>query len=313
MKITAAEAPALGDLAELVAAQQSDPRSHIGYLGDDASSIASDLAGLEPDGLDGIVVAQVADRVVGLLGAEYDLDPPRVWWHGPFVADVDDPAQVADELYAAARRRLPAVVREEELAPDDRNELVADLARRHGFVADEASAVLTRPLRPTMSPLAEHNPDIAVTPLATGHRRAVAALHDTTFPGTHTVSDRLDLGEARRVLVASSHDDGNVCGYVAIEVQANQAGYIDYLAVTEQHRGSGIGATLVSAACTTLAAAGCETATLTVRESNTAARALYTQLGFHEVRLLRPWRRGFRLDAPVTVTDPAPPSEPAEP
>ncbi len=307
-----ATAATLEALAALVAAQQADPRSHIGYLGDDATSIAADLAGLEPDGLDGVLVAQAADRVVGVLGAEYDTDPPRVWWHGPFVAGVDDPGEAADALYGAARQRLPGVVREEELAPDDRNQLVAELARRHGFVAEEASAVLTRPLWPTTDPPADH-PEVAIAPLAAGHRREVATLHDTTFPGTHTVSDRLDLGEERRVLVATSHDAGVVCGYVAVEVQANQAGYIDYLAVAEQHRGRGIGGALVSVACASLAAAGCGSATLTVRESNGAARALYSRLGFREVRLLRPWRRGFRLNDPVAEADPVPPAEPAGP
>lgn len=311
MEITVAQPAWLEELAELVAVQQADPHRHIGYLGDDATSIAADLRRLEPAGLDGVVIARVAQRPVGVLGAEYDREPPRVWWHGPFVRRVADPAGVADRLYTAARDRLPAHVREEELAPDDRNELVADFARRHGFVAEEASAVLTRPLEPGQAAALTQHPEVSIAPLGRGHRREVAELHEATFPGTHTVSDRLDLGAKRRVLVATVAGHDTVCGYVAVEVQADRAGYIDYLAVSEQHRGRGVGGVLVSAACASLAEAGCGSAALTVRESNHAARALYWRLGFREVRLLRPWRRGFQLRPPVTAGGPETPAEPA--
>lgn len=307
MEIVPASEVAIRDLAAFVAACQARPGSHIGYLGEEAAGITDELTSLEPHGLDGVLVARDAGRILGVLGAEHDHDPPRVWWHGPF-ADAEDPDATADALYARARGRLPDHVRQEELAADTRNELVASFAHRHGFTAEEASAVLVRPL-----PAAAHagtpldvpsDASIEVVVLDGEQHAAVTALHAATFPGTHTPGGQLARGDDRLVLVAVGPPDRTVCGYVAVEVQRDGTGYLDYLAVASGYRGSGIGGRLVSAACAWLAARGCGTAALTVRESNAAARSLYARLGFEQVRLLRPWRLGFQLDTEVTGAGP---------
>lgn len=278
-------------MAALVAAQQADPARHVAYESMAAAAIASELAELEPAGLDGLLVAVDGEEVVGALGAEWDERPPRVWWHGPYAA-VDDEAwpAVAAALLDAGRTLLPASVEEEELAPDDRHALLARLAARRGFTGGEASAVLSAALPVASPPPVE---GVVLRPFAEDDRAAVAALHDPLFPDTHLPGDRLDQGRDRVVVVAEARD--GIAGYAALERQTDGAGYLDFLGVDPAWRGRGLGRALVAGACARLVEVhGCRDLHLTVRESNAVARALYAALGFTEERLIRPWRRGFR-------------------
>lgn len=281
-----AELPAIAGLA---AGLQAHPEHHIGYLDVEVAALARQLADLDPLGVDGVLVAFDGTAPVGLLGAEWDTDPPRVWWHGPLVdAGGDDTWNAfADALYAAGGALLPPEVTEEELAIDGRNAGVAAFARRHGFRRKAASAVLHRDLS---APLPDAEvAGIDVRPFTDPDRAAVARLHDAAFAGTHLPGHRIDEGNDRWVLVA--HRGDAVVGYVALERQHDGQGYIDYLAVGRAARGRGIGRMLVAAACRTATDVGCGRVHLTVRSANTAARRLYEQLGFIEERILVPWRR----------------------
>lgn len=280
--------------AALIAEQQAEPERHVCYLGFTAEDIADELRDLEPLGLGGVLVAAEGDTLLGVIGAQWSEEPPRVWWQGPFVFDrARDEEAVADALLAAGRSLLPETVTQQELGPDERNTLIAALARRSGFEADEASVVLNRRAKggdggPADGP--------AIAPLADADRHEVAALHDVVFAGTHLTGRDIDKGERRIVLAARDGGTNRFLGYVAAEAEADGSGYIDFIAVAPDAQGAGVGAALVEAACDALHAAhGCDTVNLTVRESNAAARALYAKLGFTEERLIRPWRIGFSL------------------
>jgi ribosomal protein S18 acetylase RimI-like enzyme len=298
VEVRVASSAELAAIASMVAGQQQDPTRHVGYLASEEDAIAVQLTELEPSGLDGTVVAMDGDQVVGVLAAEWDDDPPRVWWHGPVVARGWDWQGVADALDAAARRLLPASVREEEYAPDARHEELAAFATRHGAVAGEGSVVLSRQLddtvtAPTDGDLGGSLDGTVIRSFEEGDRSAVAVLHDALFPDTHTRGHRLDEGTDRLVRVAVR--DGEVVGYVAAEQQEGGEGYVDYLGVTEAVRGSGLGTALVDLACAQLRARGCASVHLTVRTSNVAARRVYARCGFTEERILVPWRVGFRV------------------
>ena len=297
------EVPAIGIA---LAAQQADPAYHIGGFDCTPAAIAEQLIHFEPAGLDGVIAAYDADALVGLLAAEWDDDPPRVWWNGPFVLRDRDWDTVADALYERGCALLPPRVVEQELASDDRHRFLDAFARRHGFVAEEASAVLTCELGSLVAPDEAATstmerpgavPAVPLTavPLTDRDRDAVAALHDQLFSGTHVPGARLDAGRDRIVLVAHAQPTA-VVGYVAAERQEDGDGYLDYLGVDPAWRRRGAGALLVRAACDRLRDDfACRRVNLTVRESNTGARRLYSSLGFVQERILRPFRRGFSL------------------
>ncbi len=297
--------------AALVSRLQADPRHFIGYLDEEGAALEAQLPDLEPLGLAGIVTAREGGRIIGLLGADWDLDPARVWWHGPLVDDEavtaageaeegagdasdDGPVTwgaIADQLYAAASDLLPDAVTEEELFLDVRGEAAAAFARRHGFRREVASAVLTRSLDDVSNVEAAGDTGVEISRLGATDRDRVATLHDRLFPSAHVPGLRLAEGERRWVLVARRADGAPPAGYVAVEQQGDGQGYLDFLGVVPEQRGGGVGTALVAAACRHVRERGSRQVHLTVREDNEAARRLYDGLGFIEERIAVPWRR----------------------
>lgn len=282
----------LSAVAAFLADRQADPGQHIGYLNTEPAAIVGQLRGLEPLGTGGLLVARVDGRIVGVLAAEWDTEPPRCWWHGPFVADDADPAEVAEALLRRGEQLLPATVTEQETCGDDRHAWLAGFARRHGFVAEEASAVLGRELG---TALPERTlATVPVEDLDAEQRDAVAALHEQLFPNTHTPGAKLVSGGTDRLLVVL--EDGDVGGYVAVERQEDGEGYLDFLGVAPAARGRGLGSALVAAACHEMRdGLGCRATHLTVRVSNAAARKVYANNGFTEERVLVPFRKGYSI------------------
>ena len=284
MKIRTAAATDLEAMAHLAEGLQTDPRTHIGYLGSDEGSIATDVAGVDR-WTERTAVAETSGTIVGWLTAEVDSEMGRVWWWGPFCEDRPDRDAIADEMYRVVW--AVAQPKEEELAPDDHNSWVAECAARWGFRGEEASAVLQYT-----------GPGFGNAPRNVGfvedpHAPAVVDLHDALFPGTHTPG-RILVRSTEPRLVYMEGDE--VVGYVAAEMQSAGSGYIDYLGVRSDHRGRGVGRVLVQAATDRLNELGATSVNLTVRESNVAARALYDSLGFSTERVIRPYRKGFSLE-----------------
>jgi ribosomal protein S18 acetylase RimI-like enzyme len=279
----------LGTLAALAVPLQARPESHVAYLGAEPDGIESELA--ETTWQDVSAVALVDGDAVGWLVGDIDRDLGRVWWFGPFVAG-GHWESVASALLGHCRKRLPDGVTQEEFAVDARFDRCRAWSSAFGFVGEEASAVLRldsstgRALGPPIRP---------VRPLVASDHDHVAQLHDRLFPGTHTTGAGLVTGEdaTHRRLVL--HVDGSVAGYVAVELQADDGGYIDFLGVDPTARRQGLGRDLVVAGVAELYRLGATEIGLTVRAGNTGARALYASLGFEEERMIVPLRRGFSL------------------
>jgi ribosomal protein S18 acetylase RimI-like enzyme len=281
-------------VAALVADGQRRPEDHVGAFGLDEPAVTEQVRALAGQGETWVAVDDL--QLVGVLAAEWDDRPPRVWWLGPMVVPTlseDERHTVADQLYRTARPRLPAAVTEEELAPDERNRWLAAFAARHGFHRDVASAVLTRPLEgPVPVP---DLPGVVVGPWRREQRAAVVDLHDRLFPAAHVRGDRLDHGlPGRAVLVADA--DGDVLGYAVTEPQEDGDGYLDLVGVAAAARGRGVGTLLVAAASEQLRRDHrCPRVHLTVRLDRPGAGRLYQRAGFVEERVLVPWRRGFTV------------------
>jgi ribosomal-protein-alanine N-acetyltransferase len=86
----------------------------------------------------------------------------------------------------------------------------------------------------------------------------------------------------RRLTLMAEADAGQVCGF-AIARCGPEEWEIENVVVDAEHRRHGIGRALVRELIQAATQAGMERVLLEVRESNTAARHLYEQLGFVEV------------------------------
>jgi ribosomal protein S18 acetylase RimI-like enzyme len=283
METRSARESDLEEMVRLAVESQASPEQHIGYLGLTEDSIRTDILGVDHWVAHTAVLVRPGGALAGWLLGEKDDPMDRVWWWGPFLR-VEVPEDGADALYVLASQLLGSS--QEEMAPDDRNSRVAALALRNGFRPDEASAVLSY----TGEGFGGRG---STVPIDDADRSSVATLHDRLFPGTHTTGQSLvDSDEPRLVAVA----DGRVVGYVALEIHSDGTGYIDYLGVDPEWRRRGLGRRLVTDATDLLLERQATSVHLTVREHNTAARALYAALGFTHERLIRPFRNGFSLD-----------------
>ena len=283
--VRAARASDLEPVARLIHGQQQEPERHIAYLGTTLESITADIESLG-DWHVHTAVAEHDGRLVGALIPELDLEMGRTWLFGPFV-DAEGWASIADELYTLVRSALPEVITEEEALSDSRSSLLPAWCDRNGFSADEASVLLD--LRPGAT---RPSSDTRTRALRADDHDAVKRLHDEAFPGTHrTAAALVEMTEPRAVIEV----DDEVAGYIAYEVQSDNSGYIDYLAVDAAHRSAGLGRALVEHACLDLFDRGVANVHLSVREGNAAARALYAHVGFVEERIAVPYRKGFSL------------------
>jgi ribosomal protein S18 acetylase RimI-like enzyme len=96
---------------------------------------------------------------------------------------------------------------------------------------------------------------------------------------------------APTVLVAA--DGGRIVGSVMVGFEGHR-GWVYYLAVDPQHRGTGLGRRLMAAAEDWLTAQGAPKLQLMVRAENTAALAFYERLGLErqEVVVMGRWLDG---------------------
>lgn len=273
-------------LSEFAAPLQVDPRTHVGYLGLDAPGIEAELAEVTWHDVSAVAVGD--EGMVGWLVGDVDPDLGRVWWFGPFVRS-DDWEAIASTLLAMCRGQLPDNVTEEELAVDARFEVCRRWATTEGFAEDEGSHILQ------LDGAVDGPPTAPVRVLDDADHAEVVRLHDLLFPGTHTTGEQLVAGHDARHRRLVVELDGVVVGYVAVELQPDGSGYVDYLGVEPAHRRRGLGADLVRAGVVELRAIGADGVGLSVRADSEGARDLYVSLGFDEERFVVPIRRGFSL------------------
>jgi GNAT superfamily N-acetyltransferase len=244
-RVTPASAIDLDAVCALIEGQQQRPERTIPYFSKEASAIAAEVTA-EADWSARAWMVGDDDGVAGFLMAEVDADLDRVWWMGPF-ADRDW-SGIADMLYAHGRSLIDAGG--EELAGDVRHLELAEFARRHGFRAEVASVALRCTRAPGSASIRwrTDEPGAEVAEMTAADHRAVAALHDRLFPGTHTTGGRLVEKEADRFRCLVARAGSSVVGYVAVEAQADGSGYIDFVGVAPEHRRAGLGGVLVAEA-----------------------------------------------------------------
>ncbi|MFK8022592.1 MAG: GNAT family N-acetyltransferase [Ilumatobacter sp.] len=276
------------DLAAVAAPLQARPDRFQAYFGDDAAEITAEIEKV-PEWRTHTVVAFEGDALIGWLIAEHDAEIGRVWWWGPVVAAEHHWSTVAETLLDDAIERLDGRFEQFEFAVDGRHVDAIELAQRRGHRRDIGSVLLELTLSDVQRPVASAVVDIAE--LADADADAVARLHDALFPDSHLTGRQLVAEHDGLVLVARL--DERPLGYLRAEVQPGGDGYLDFVGVDAEHRSRGIGRALVDHAVTELASSGADRVSLTVREDNASARALYARLGFDGDRILVPLRLGF--------------------
>lgn len=80
---------------------------------------------------------------------------------------------------------------------------------------------------------------------------------------------------------------GSVIGYIGWWITGQKTATIMHIAVEKQHRGNGVGRSLLEFACNHAISCKCEMMQLQVRSKNTSARLFYRSCGFDEISMNR--------------------------
>lgn len=131
---------------------------------------------------------------------------------------------------------------------------------------------------------------------------AVLAIEHASFGDPWNRRAFADLIDDRRVAFLVAEVGGRVRGYVVAWFVLDE-GEIGNLAVASDARRQGLGAQLLDGAIAAVRKSEVDTLYLEVRDSNTAARALYASRGFVEVGRRREYYRRPKEDALVLRLD----------
>lgn len=121
-----------------------------------------------------------------------------------------------------------------------------------------------------------------IASLGTEHQDAVVALWESaglTRPWNPPAEDFRRAIDGPSSQVLGLFDDGTLVGTVMVGHDGHR-GWVYYLAVDPEHRGSGTGRALMSAAELALREAGVPKVLLMVRRSNEEATGFYEHLGY---------------------------------
>jgi len=148
------------------------------------------------------------------------------------------------------------------------------------------------PFRPTPGS------DVVIAPARPDDLSEVEALQRRTFTtpwGTDAIRWELEQTDVARLYVARA-PVGGVIAYCACWLIFDEL-HINSLAVDERWRRGGLAQRLLKTVIAETVAAGARSATLEVRRSNDAARALYEGLGFRVEAVRRDYYQQPREDA----------------
>ena len=265
-------------LLDLITAEQADPATGTCYIGTERNELRLELEDLGDAWPGSALVVDDDGRLVGATVTDADTELGRSWIHGPWVTGAywDEWAR---PLLEAAMAACPAEVSDHEISGDVANVRMAALAddlgwRRsvpnHVFVADQAATADW----PT--------DDRRVRKVRADDFAAIDPLHNAEFPNTYLPTRQLVDQSVSGDLISmvSEDDDGRFLGYASGRVQPDGAGYLDFLAIDPDARGSGAGLGLmVTISRRIISVAPQHNVNLTVQDRRTAAVGLYRRLG----------------------------------
>ena len=277
----------LDEAAAFIARLNADPTQHIIYFDTEITGITHYMGEIEPAPEETFLLAMENDRLIGLMGAEYDLELGRSWLHGPFV-DHAQWDEVAEKLLGEILANLPDAITDHEIACDKRAARVRSFAEAHGFNPSGESAYLL--LGKGQFSSADLDPAPA---LEERFADAFIALHDSTFPGTYYNGKQMLEKQDEHNRIVAITDNQDLLGYIfaTVALETGEA-YFDFIGVSENARGRGVGSRLLRTALDwVFSYEPVKEVGLTVSTTNQAAIKLYEKASFKSERILLGFRR----------------------
>ncbi len=276
----------LGNVAYFISELNRIETSHIGYCGTNASEIGYFIKNEITDipYTDSFILAYQANKLVGVVGFDADLEDHSAEVWGPFIDE--NMWGIGEELWHAMLRIIPEGIRSLFMFPNVKNNHVIQFAKKIGCKNHSQHTILTFQRQERLKWL-----NRACEELGKEYFSDMIQLHDQSFPNAYYDGDqiikRLDVHHK----VFTRTDNNGLLGYIYVEADPKFGdGSIEFFAVNEHARGKGIGMGLLSAALQWLFTfETIESITLSVNSVNHQAIRLYKKVGFkqkHELLFL---------------------------
>ncbi|WP_165769050.1 GNAT family N-acetyltransferase [Virgibacillus profundi] len=276
-KLSSGKDIAIKDAANFIAELNQKKEHHIGFCGKDeqeiSNSLHEDFEDISYE--DCFIGITVNEKLIGLIGADIDLDDGSAEILGPFVEEpqgVDVALNMWEELLAL----LPSSVKHFILFPNVQNQLVSKFAEKLQFEQKTDQYILT------MSESQLPNQYVQHGELLEEDHEAFKSLHDYAFPKTYYDGQEIveRLNENQKVFVMK--EAGSLAGYAYVEADPEFGdASIEFIAVNPEQRGKGYGKKLLTTVVDWLFSFDTiNTITLCVADDNTGAINLYQSAGF---------------------------------
>lgn len=279
-----------GAALDFIVTCQQDPATGTAFLGQDPAGIEAELEGLDQSWLRGLRTVQENGSVLAACTVDWDREASLAWIHGPWGA----PERVdrhGAALVAAVCQAVPEGIRRFEMCGQVENASMASLASVLGWTATEVNLAMVIPASEAAGwaqPPVRHGEPVLIRPAVPADVGPLEPLHAAEFGEAYATAAQL---LSRHHTVVAVDPGGSLLGYAAGRLQDDGQAYVDFTAVVPGARRRGLGRWLVIDLAARLVAAGQPGMVhLTVRESRTAARALYLSLGMRQDAALRGYR-----------------------
>lgn len=137
---------------------------------------------------------------------------------------------------------------------------------------------------------------IGIVPVQRKHIPALARLERLCFAEPWSENALQSALDNPLSLFFAAEQDGQTLGYAGMQCVAGEC-YVNNIAVFPQHRGRGVGTSLVQMLITAAQQKNSTLITMEVRPSNTQAVSLYQKLGFEQVGCRKQFYRRPTEDA----------------
>lgn len=259
-------------------------RSHIGFCGEQNKEIydalMNDFSDLKLE--DSFLVAYDQKNIVGAIGMDADLAGGEADIWGPFVTDEN--LEVGQELWNKLLLKIPQEINSCSFFINKNNLFAKKIAMQNkahysgtDLVLNIKRSIFSEEIITTSKKIEKE------------YYGSFVNLHDEIFPKTYFNSDSiLNRLNSNNNLLVIKGNESDIKGYVYIEATPeHKEGNIEYIAVSPEFRGQGVGKTLIIDALNKLFSyPSIDEITICVSCKNTAAISLYKSVGFQEKYVL---------------------------
>ncbi|WP_291561541.1 MULTISPECIES: GNAT family N-acetyltransferase [unclassified Clostridium] len=281
MKLSVIGKEDLEKIAEFIAVMNMRKENHIGYCGDNKEEI---LEILQEDFLPNKSLIFLSDEkeIAAVLGVDLDIENETAEVHGPFV-DVRYGVNLALKLWNNILPLIPKKINKANMFFNYKNSLAMEFSNSLDFNFKSNEFILSLNREDRIEKLSD-----GVRILKEDEKDEFIKLHDSIFPNTYYSGDMIvnKINSKNKVYIYKDKDE--ILGYIYLEVCPEaQQGNIEYLGVTTNSRGCGLGVKLLNMAIDFVFSHDTIMEIILCVNCDNEAIKLYKKCGFKEKNFLK--------------------------